>query len=181
MSTTLIWPWWVRLSHWLVAFGVITLWLMAYGLHETGKSHRVIGYALLVIVGVRVLAGFFSGIATARLTWPSWQQIQHHWTHLKQGHLPVQHGHNPLGQLAVYALWACVGLLGVTGYLSRTDWLWGEGWPVDIHACLSIAFMMLVALHVLAVILTSRLSGQGLVLQMLDGKLRFFSPPKDES
>jgi cytochrome b len=179
MATTLIWPWWVRLSHWLVAFGIIALWLMAYGLHETGKSHSVIGYALLVIVGARMLAGFLSRIETARLAWSSWQQIQHHWVHLKQGRLPVQHGHNPLGQLAVYALWACVSLLSVTGYLSRTDWLWGEDWPVSLHAGLSVLLLLLVVLHVLAVLLVSKLARQHLLLQMWHGKQQLYHNKKN--
>lgn len=47
----LIWPWWVRVSHWLVAAGMFALWLMSYLWLETGIWHRGLGYALTAVVG----------------------------------------------------------------------------------------------------------------------------------
>lgn len=78
-------------------------------------------------------------------------------------------GHNPLGQWAVYLIWLFIAALALTGWLSRTDALWGEDWPVALHAALSFGLLALIVVHVLAVIIVSRLSGQHLLSQMIHG------------
>lgn len=148
---------------------------MVYVYYETDQIHRLLGYALTVIVALRILAGVFTPSVTARLSWPKWQPLNQHMQHLKMRELPVQHGHNPLGMLAVYWLWACIALLAFTGWLSRTDVLWGEDWPVDLHVGLSYVLMASVLLHVVAVLVVSCLARQHLLLQMLHGRLTKFS------
>lgn len=170
MSSEIIWPWWVRLSHWLVASGIFLVWLLTYVYYETDAWHRGLGYVVLGIVAMRIVAACFTRVSAARLTFPRWQALCLHLAHLKQRHLPVVHGHNPLGQLAVYVIWTLIALLGFTGWLSRTDQYWGEDWPVTLHACLSYALMGMVVLHLVAVYVVSRLSRQHLVQQMIDGK-----------
>lgn len=157
-----------------MAVGVITLWLLVYIYYETDQLHRWLGYALTAIVAMRMLAGVLTQSVAARLVWPSWPALNQHLQHLKQRSLPVQHGHNPLGMLAVYWLWGCILLLALTGWLSRTDALWGEDWPVDLHAGLSYVLMASVLLHVIAVLVMSRLARQHLLRQMLHGKLSTF-------
>lgn len=169
MSSTLIWPWWVRVSHWLVAIGICLLWVLAYAYFETDKLHRTLGYVVIGVVLARIIAGFFTRVATAKLTLPSWDAVSEHVKHLVQKQLPNIRGHNPLGQLAVYVMWVLVILLSLTGWLSRTDQYWGEDWPVELHQYLSYALMAMVALHLIAVYLVSRLSGQHLLQQMIDG------------
>lgn len=169
MSSTLIWPWWVRVSHWLVAIGIFLLWVLAYAYFETDKLHRTLGYAVIGVVLVRILVGFFTRVATARLTFPSWGAISEHVKHLAQKQLPIIHGHNPLGQLAVYVMWVLMILLGITGWLSQTDAYWGEDWPVDLHAWLSFSLMAIVILHLIAVVVMSILQKQNLAKSMLTG------------
>ncbi len=167
----LLWPWWVRVSHGLVATAVIALWLMSYGWQETGVWHRTVGYALFALVLVRVLAGLCTRHTPARLNWPGWQAVQGHLRALRCRALPVHHGHSPLGQYAIYALWSLCGLLALTGWLSRTDALWGEDWPVMLHAVFSGCLLALVICHVGAVWLTGLWSGQALIRQMIHGRL----------
>lgn len=167
----IIWPWWVRLSHWLVAIGIVALWVLAYGYFETDVLHRSIGYGVLAIIALRILAACFTGFAAARLRLPGWVQLKLHFKHMWHKQLPVNTGHNPLGQWAVYGMWGCVGLLALTGWLSRTDALWGEDWPVDLHAALSFCLLGLVVMHVIAVFWVSRHSGQQLLAQMWHGRL----------
>lgn len=83
----------------------------------------------------------------------------------------MHYGHNPLGFIAVYWLWFFISALAFTGWLSRTDWLWGEDWPVDLHAYLSYLLMASVLLHICAVFLVSKWSKQQLLKQMIDGEL----------
>lgn len=168
--TELLWPWWVRLSHWLVAAGVIALWLMSHVWYETDVLHRIVGYGVLFIVLLRILLGCVSPLASARLSVPGWQSISRHWVQMRTGQLPAHHGHNPLGQWAVYVIWSLIALLALSGWLSRTDALWGEDWPVDLHALLSWILLAVIVVHVLAVIRVSQLSGQRLLRQMWHGR-----------
>ena len=167
----MLWPWWVRLSHWLVAAGVIALWLMSYVWYETDWLHRAVGYGILALVAVRVLFGCLTNIRSARFYLPEWRAIRMHLIEMRQGHITPHHGHNPLGQWSVYLIWLLISALALTGWLSRTDALWGEDWPVDLHAALSAGLLALIIVHVLAVMIVSRLSGQHLLSQMIHGRM----------
>ncbi|AKR44078.1 cytochrome b/b6 domain-containing protein [Methylophilus sp. TWE2] len=167
----LLWPWWVRLTHWLVAAGVIALWLMSYVWYETDWLHRAVGYVVLVLVAGRLLGGYLTHLNSARFHVSGWRALRAHLIQLRQGHVPAHRGHNPLGQWAVYLIWLFIAALALTGWLSRTDALWGEDWPVELHAALSLGLLALIVVHVLAVIVVSRLSGQHLLSQMIHGRV----------
>lgn len=169
-SAELLWPWWVRLSHWLVAAGVIALWLMSHLWYETDIIHRTVGYAVLGTIALRILLGFKTSVVSARLSVPSWRALSLHLAQLRQGQLPTHRGHNPLGQWAVYVIWCLIAILALTGWLSRTDAFWGEDWPVALHALLSWTLLAVIVIHVLAVIRVSQLSGQRLLRQMWHGR-----------
>lgn len=171
MSQLVIWPWWLRVCHWLVAIGVVALWLLTYVLHETGELHRFTGYGLISAIFLRIALSLLISSATTKLKLPSKQQLRLHLHHLKLRQIPVHYGHNPLGFMAVYWLWFCISALAFTGWLSRTDLLWGEDWPVDLHAYLSYLLMASVLLHICAVFLVSKWSKQQLLKQMIDGEL----------
>lgn len=168
---TLLWPWWLRLSHWLVASGVLALWLLSHFWYETDRIHRMLGYAVLTVIALRVVLGCLRSPVSARFYLPRWSAICHHWREAKQGRVTPHMGHNPLGQWAVYLMWGLVAALALTGWLSRTDALWGEDWPVQLHASLSWILMAMVGLHLIAVWWVGRLSGRCLVLQMLHGRI----------
>lgn len=167
-----MWPWWVRLSHWLVAAGVIALWLMSYVWYETDWLHRAVGYTVLAVVAGRLLGGCLTSVISARLYFPDWRAICEHLIQIRQGHITPHRGHNPLGQWSVYLIWLLIAALALTGWLSRTDALWGEDWPVDLHALLSLGLLVLIIVHVLAVMVVSRLSGQHLLSQMIHGHVQ---------
>lgn len=174
----ILWPWWLRLSHWLVAAGVVALWLMSYVWYETDWLHRGVGYVVLAVVAVRIVLGCLTQVRSARFYLPGWQAMSAHMAEMRRGQITPHRGHNPLGQWSVYLIWLCIAALALTGWLSRTDALWGEDWPVDLHAALSLALLGLIALHVLAVMVVSRLSGQHLLSQMIHGHE---APIKDKS
>ena len=51
--------------------------------------------------------------------------------------------------------WRRIALLGLTGWSATTDLLRGYAWPVHLHAALAWVLLILIALHVGAVLLTS--------------------------
>lgn len=166
----LVWPWWVRLSHWLVAAGVISLWLMSYLWYETDTLHRTLGYGVVAIVIARLLLGLRTRVISARISLPSRRALCLHWAEIRQGNLSPQRGHNPAGQWAVAIIWTLIAALALSGWLSRTDAFWGEDWPVDWHAALSWMLLGMVVLHVIAVAVVSHVSRQRLVRQMWHGR-----------
>jgi cytochrome b len=156
----------VKLTHWLVALAVIVNFF-----NNTGEAHRLIGYASLCLVLMRILHGLLPNAPqSSQFYWPSVKRIQHHILEIKKQKFSHEVGHNPLGQWAVYGMWLLIFLLAATGWLSRTDAFWGEDWPVDLHALFSTLLQALVVIHLMAVMLMSRLQKQNLPKQMLTGK-----------
>lgn len=152
----------VRLLHWLVAGGVaVNLF------NDTGYAHRMIGYAALVLVGLRIAQALWTRNPAERLRRPRLHEVHQHLRHLVSRQPETRPGHNPFGQVAVYVMWLMIGLLGLTGWISRTDAFWGEDWPVDLHTWLSDAMLGMVVLHVVAVLGVSWRLKQNLVGAMV--------------
>ena len=158
------WSLFVRLSHWLVAASVLVNLF-----NDTDWWHRSIGYAGLALVGLRLLYGAFSRQPSSRFWLPRWADIRLHLQHLRQRSAEAHAGHNALGQYAVYLMWLLIALLGLTGWLSRTDAYWGEDWPVDLHATLANTLLGLVMLHIAAVFAVSFLQRRNLLKAMVRG------------
>lgn len=162
---TTCWNLTVRLTHWAVAIGV-----MLNFFNDTGYSHRLIGYACVLFVLLRLIDGFWvSSSATSKFFVPKFSAIRMHFKQTMSGRVSHQYGHNPLGQLAVYAMWLLIMLLGFTGWLSRTDMYWGEDFPVQLHEALAKLLQTLVALHLFAVLLMSKLQHKNLIKAMIKG------------
>lgn len=165
-APVVVWSLYVRLTHWLVAACVLVNFF-----NESGFSHRAIGYVCAGLVLLRIFEGVLVNRKTASsLYWPNFPAVRAHIKALFSGRVEAYVGHNPLGQLAVYFMWLLIVLLALTGWLSRTDQYWGEDWPVDVHEMLSDALMGMVILHVLAVVLMSKLQGKNLIRSMIRGK-----------
>ena len=161
-----IWTVFVRITHWLVA-----LFVAVNFFNDTGFWHRFIGYFCLALVFARVGYGLWlSKVASSRFYMPTIANIKLH-THEIRTRIFASHiGHNPLGQLAVYLIWALIAALALTGWLSRSDAYWGEDWPVDLHMIFSNMLQSLVILHIAAVVLMSKLQKKNLLKQMITGK-----------
>lgn len=156
----------MRLTHWLVALCVLVNFF-----NDTGFWHRAIGYGCLMLILIRILYGIFiSKIPSSKFYIPDIQSLKLHLNELRQQQVSSYIGHNPLGQWAVYLMWLLIALLAVSGWLSRTDALWGEDWPVDLHMALSNLLQGVVVLHLFAVLLMSKLQKHNLVKAMTVGK-----------
>lgn len=157
-----MWPWFVRLTHWLLAAIVIVNWF-----NDTGEWHRFLGYMGVAIVVSRVVYGMLSTYPAVQFYWPPPRQLVAHLKSVMHGRPEPHVGHNPLGQLAVYIMWLLVILLAFTGWLSRTDAYWGEEWPVSLHTGLSSFLQVTVFLHLLGVVVMSRIQGKNLIRSMI--------------
>ncbi|HEY9210903.1 MAG TPA: cytochrome b/b6 domain-containing protein [Methylotenera sp.] len=160
-----VWSLTVRLTHWAVATGVIINFF-----NDTGYWHRMVGYACILFVVLRLIDGLWLGRTPAsKFFVPKFADIKLHINEIRTGQVTHHAGHNPLGQLAVYVMWLLIMLLGFTGWLSRTDMFWGEDLPVQMHEILSDLLQLMVVLHLLAVLLMSRLQHKNLIKAIIKG------------
>ncbi|MGZ8251942.1 MAG: cytochrome b/b6 domain-containing protein [Methylophilaceae bacterium] len=166
-----VWDKWVRATHWIVASAVIFNFFS-----ETGWIHRYVGYFAACLVIIRLFYGLPSLLRWTRagnasqLYFPTVKDISQHISQLRSGAVTAHVGHNPLGQLAAYLLWALILSLAITGWLAGTDSYWGEDWPVDIHKALSNTLQVFVLGHFTAIALMSKLQKQNLVSAMITGR-----------
>lgn len=161
-----VWDAVVRLSHGVLAATVLFDWLRDDG----DRLHRAIGYVAVGAVLVRLLWALLARRGPAGLAHlkPSLRATR---AYLRAG-APRCLGHDPLGLWMVWLLWALVLLLGLTGWISRLDALWGEDWPITLHAVLADALIACVLVHLLGVAGMSWHWRENLPAAMLSGRKR---------
>ena len=165
-----VWDLPVRISHWTLVLGVVCAWLTRHG---SGRWHEWLGYAVLGVVLVRIVWGWI-GTKHARFA----QFVRPPAPTLAYARLVFAHreprylGHNPLGGWMIVVL--IVVIIGVcaTGWLYTTDAYWGVKWVEELHEGLTNFLLVLVALHIGGVILSSRQHRENLVAAMFSGRKR---------
>ncbi|MGH8175711.1 MAG: cytochrome b/b6 domain-containing protein [Steroidobacter sp.] len=163
-----VWDPLVRIGHWLLAFSVLVAWLTR---HSPGRWHEWIGYASLVIVGVRLIWGW-RGSRHARfaafLRSPR-DTLAYAGAMLRQRE-PRSLGHNPLGGWMIVALVINVTLVGASGWLYTTDRYWGVEWVETLHSTLTDVLLVLIGLHVAGVMYASWRHRENLIAAMFHGR-----------
>ena len=162
-----VWDRVVRLTHWAVA-ALRPLRLLA-GLGrplapQPRLRRRGPGAAAPALGAV--------GSPTARFGswWPTPARLKAYCKGLLAGRPGRSLGHNPLGASMMLALWSLILGLALTGWMSRLDAFWGEDGIKEIHAWLAHALIVLAAIHVLAVLVMSRVHCENLVAAMFTGR-----------
>lgn len=162
-----VWDLPVRLLHWTLVPTIAAAWVTSSRL---GPAHEILGYIASGLMGARVLWGFV-GSRYARFTQfvRTPDTTRRYLRSVLAAHAPRYIGHNPLGGWMVLALLGCVAALGFTGWLYTTDMFWGYGWLANLHAGLGWTLLVLIALHVSGVVLTSWQHRENLVRAMVTG------------
>ncbi|MCY1745185.1 MULTISPECIES: cytochrome b/b6 domain-containing protein [Ensifer] len=103
----------VRISHWAIAAAVIANGLIT---KSGSATHVWVGWAVIGVLASRLIWGFV-GPAEARFNAfpPSPAAALRHIGHLWRGGAREYPSHNPAGAIMIYALWACLTLVIVTG------------------------------------------------------------------
>ena len=166
-ATVPVWDLVVRLTHWAVA----ALVLYDYWQDSGDRWHRNLGYAAAALVLLRLLwAGVGPRPARFADWWPTPARLKAHCAGLLSGRPERSLGHNPLGASMMLALWSLILGLAVTGWMSRLDAYWGDDAIKDVHAWMAHALIALVGIHVLAVLVMSRVHGENLAAAMITGR-----------
>ncbi len=159
----------MRLSHWSVA---ILFSLNYFFISPDEYTHVQIGYAVAVIVTVRILWGFTFARGANRILGfiPTLSGFKEHVREIRERRAPNTPAHNAFGAIAIWLMW--LGLIAVptTGWLfDNTDW--GFDNDLDrVHKRLGEILFYLVCLHVAAVLLTSLWLKRNLIKAMLIGR-----------
>lgn len=163
-----VWDPVVRVVHWSVAALVLTELL-----NEAGANpwHRYLGYAAAALVLLRLAWGL-GGSRHARLAAmaESARDALPYAKSLMAGNASFYMGHNPLGALMAYALWALILLVAATGWMQRLDAFWGEEWLQDLHSTAAYVLAACAVMHVTGVLTASALHRTNLVKAMITGR-----------
>jgi cytochrome b len=103
----------LRLAHWGIAGVVIANYAFT---KEGGSVHIALGWAGMALLLLRLIWGFV-GPREARFASfpPNPMAALRHLGGLRRGTAPPYPSHNPAGALMAYALWACLGVITLTG------------------------------------------------------------------
>ena len=168
VTSVKVWDWPVRVFHWTLAVSVI-------GAYVTGESedferlHHTLGWVAAGLIGFRVVWGLV-GTRYARFSEFVRGPAQV-WSYIKSlRSSEPQHfvGHNPVGAVAVILLMALVALSVYTGWLALAEG--AAEWVEEAHEIVSNTLMMLVVVHVLGVLWSSRTHGENLLKAMVIGR-----------
>jgi cytochrome b len=154
MPYTYVWDLFVRVFHWSL---VVLFAANALVIDEDSKLHHWVGYAVVVLVGARLIWGFV-GTRYARFASfpPSISGATEQLTEIATGRAHKHVGHTPLGALMIYNLLATLLLIGLSGYLMTTTMFWGADWLEGLHKLAVSWAEIAVALHIAAVVYESR-------------------------
>lgn len=162
-----VWDWPVRVFHWSLALCVF----IAYVTGESERYsllHQTLGYAAAGLLAFRLAWGVV-GTRYAKFS-QFVRGPQAVWAYVKsirQGQAQQHVGHNPVGGVAVLLLMGLVATTAFTGWLIASGD--APGWQEELHELMANTLMLVVAVHVLGVVLSSRLHHENLVAAMWTG------------
>ncbi len=182
----LVWSTWLRLSHWLIAGGVLfqisSAWALAHDEADFDfwlDWHLITGQVLLITLALRVILLFFPGSANWRAFIPERSQFRamlqmiKFYLSLGRFPLPNYYAHNPLW-LPIYPVFYLVlaGCL-LSGLLYDGSYI-VFGTPMyELHAALAGLIAMFSIFHIGTVFLHD-LKGKGACISAMVNGFRYF-------
>ena len=164
----LVWDLPVRVFHWLLAASFLGAFVTAES-ERWRLLHVTLGYTVGGLVIFRLLWGL---IGTRHARFADFvrgpRAVVRYLRSLLSGRAEHHVGHNPAGALAIVGLLAASVLIVASGWAIFND-VGGE-WLEDLHEGAANAMLALVAVHVLGVIVSSRLHHENLVRSMVTGR-----------
>ena len=163
-----VWDILVRVTHWAVAAGITANLLFT---EEGSELHQYVGYTVVGLVVIRLLWGLV-GTRYARFSdfFPTPSRIKRHLSDLSIRRTDEQHlGHNPLAALMMFALWAVIIGLGISGYLMEANIFASKDVLEEVHEILANSLYLLVPVHIISAIAMSYWERQNLIKSMITG------------
>ena len=163
-----VWDILVRVTHWTVAAGITA---NLFFTEDGSELHQYVGYTVVGLVVIRLLWGLV-GTRYARFSnfFPTPSRIKSHLSDVSVRRTDEQHlGHNPLAALMMFALWAVIIGLGISGYLMEANIFASKDVLEEVHEILANSLYLLVPLHIISAIAMSYWERQNLIKSMITG------------
>jgi cytochrome b len=166
-NRVLVWDVPTRMFHWLLVLSFTVAFLTADS-ERTRDVHVLFGYILLGLLAFRLVWGFV-GTRYARfgsfLFGPG--EVVFYLKSLV-GRKPVHYaGHNPAGSMAIWLLLILGAISGASGVMVYEEI--GGDILEEIHDLISYAMLVVVAVHIFGVLVSSVMHRENLVLSMITG------------
>lgn len=163
----LIWDLPIRVFHWLMVLSFAGAYLTAES-ERWRLVHVSLGYTLAGLLVFRLVWGLVGSRHARFSSFVRGPGAVLRYLRSLTSAQPEHHaGHNPAGALAMLALLGLGALLTASGWANYNE-LGGE-WLEEAHEVIANTMLALVGLHVAAVIVSSRLHRENLVLAMFTG------------
>ncbi len=182
----LVWSGWLRLCHWVIAFGVLfqifSAWAADHDFVDPAfwqDWHIIVGQVVFVALIVRILLLFTAGSSHWRSLIPKKTQFDgilkmiKFYFSLARSPLPNWYAHNPFWQ-PIYIIFLFV-LLGcaISGFFNESTYL-VAGFPMDsIHAVLA-GFILIFTIGHIATAFLHDLKGKGAFISAIINGYRYF-------
>ena len=162
-----VWDPLVRIFHWSLVAGMAAAWLTA---DEWDRAHEWIGYAIALLVAVRLVWGFV-GMPYARFSQfvKGPRETLAYLGRILRGGAERHVGHNPAGAAMIVVLLATISGTVITGWMMTLDAFWGVEWVEDLHEALATFILVLVGFHVAGVVHATVTHRENLVRAMFTG------------
>lgn len=188
----LVWSAWLRLSHWIIAGGVlfqiISAWAIAHD--EAGAAfwldwHLIVGQVILMALGLRVLLLFipvssnwpassnWRAFIPGRAQYQAMIQMIKFYLSLARFPLPNWYAHNPLW-LPVYPVFYLVlAACAVSGLLYNSSHIFFGTPMYTLHGALTTLIVAFSIFHIVTVVLHD-LKGKGAYISAMVNGYRYF-------
>ncbi|MBK6726461.1 MAG: cytochrome b/b6 domain-containing protein [Xanthomonadales bacterium] len=167
-ASILVWDLPVRVFHWAMVICFAGAWLTAESERQR-LLHVAFGYTLAGLVAFRVLWGF---VGTRHARFAAFvrgpRALAGYLRGLWSGTPPHCVGHNPAGGWAILALLALAVAVAASGIVTYQEWL-GDGFE-EVHEVAASLMLLVVGVHVVGVLASSRLHHENLVAAMFSGR-----------
>jgi cytochrome b len=162
-----VWDPLVRVFHWSLVAGFAA---NAMFTDPEEGLHHWIGYAVLALVGIRVVWGLVGSPYVRFSSFPPDPAgVVGQVADVATGRRRVHLGHTPMGALMIYNLLVTMVVIGVSGYMMTTFTWFGVEWVEELHEASVTWAEISVVVHVAAVVWESLRTGVNLPRAMVTG------------
>lgn len=162
-ETIKIWDLPLRLFHWLLVAAITFAFLSSEEDSALAPWHVPVGWSIAVLLVFRLTWGLVGGEHARFAEFVKPRALRPHIVALLHGRPQATLGHNALGAFSVLLL---------LGLAVATVWTGAAGADEEVHELIAYALLAFVALHVVAVVVMSILTGENLVRAMVTGRKR---------
>ncbi len=182
----LVWSGWLRLSHWLIAAGILFQITSAWAIGHNNADytfwldwHLITGQIILVALALRVVLFFFPGSSSWRAFIPEKSQLQamlqmiKFYLSLTRFPLPNWYAHNPLWLPLYLIVFIVLAACLITGLMYDSPKNIVGFTMVKLHSTLASAVIIFSIAHIASVFLHD-LKGKGAFISAMVNGHRYF-------